>query len=73
MSVAARVFVCSILFGAGVAACTPAAYVQQPRIARHCDVKVCRDLNTGLARCECKTHEQLARQGRDVLWPRVNE
>ena len=68
---ATRLFVGSILLCAGVAGCTPAHFVQRAQPAPRCEVRVCRDLGTGLARCDCKSHEQVVRQGREVLWPRL--
>lgn len=56
----------SILLGLGLAGCTPAHFVQRARPAPTCDVQVCLNIGAGLARCECKSHQQIQRQMREV-------
>ncbi|MET0536134.1 MAG: hypothetical protein ABW171_18105 [Steroidobacter sp.] len=69
MPSATRMYMSAILLSVGLAGCTPAHFVQRARPVQRCEVQMCVNLGTGLARCECKTHEQLIRQTRHGFWP----
>jgi hypothetical protein len=71
MSSAVRIYMSSILVCIGLAGCTPAHFVQRPRLAEACQVKVCTNPGTGVERCECKTHDQVLQQTRHSFWPHV--
>lgn len=59
----------SILLCAAMAGCTPANYVRTVRqVPLRCEVQVCANLNTGLARCDCRSAEQVERQLREASW-----
>ena len=69
MSSVVRSCVLMIVSGLGLAGCTPAAFVQRPAQFVQCEVQVCTNLGTGMARCDCKTHERLAEETRRGFWP----
>jgi hypothetical protein len=59
----------SILLGVAVAGCTPANHVRNVRQEPlKCEVRICTNLNTGLARCDCRSSEQAERQLREASW-----
>lgn len=60
---------CALVLAVGVAGCTPAAWVQRTHPVQQCDVRVCTNLDTGLARCVCTTHAEMMRQTRHGFWP----
>lgn len=68
MTSAVRSLGYTILLAAGLAGCTPAAFVQRARQPQPCDVRVCTTFGAS-TRCECKTTEQLVRQTRHGFWP----
>jgi hypothetical protein len=70
MSSAIRYYGYAILVAAGLAGCTPAAFVQRARPPQPCEVQVCTSIGPG-ARCECRTTDQLVRQTRQGFWPHV--
>jgi len=67
-----RSYVAVILFCVGVAGCTPAHFVQRARPAPPCDVRICTNVGTGPARCECHTHQQVQRQLREAFGRQID-
>jgi hypothetical protein len=66
---AKRSYVVSILLCVAMAGCSPANYTRTVRLEQQkCEVQVCTELNTGVARCDCRSAEQLQRQLREVSW-----
>lgn len=62
-----RPYLMVILFCVGVAGCTPANFIQRARPEPPCDVRICRNMGAGPAKCECQTHEQTRRQLREAF------
>ncbi|MDY6947264.1 MAG: hypothetical protein SXG53_16250 [Pseudomonadota bacterium] len=66
---AKRFYGVSILLCMALAGCMPANFTRSVRLEQQeCDVQVCTELNTGLARCDCKSTEQVERQLREASW-----
>jgi hypothetical protein len=61
-------YVGAVLLGVATAGCAPANYVQPVKLAPPCEVRICRDANTAMQRCNCASVQRVERQLREAGW-----
>ena len=62
----ARLYISAILLSATAAGCTPAHFVQRAQPVQACEVRVCTNFGGDVARCGCRSAEQVQRQLREA-------